>query len=154
MTGADGRKPRVLAIASGGGHWEQLMQMRSAFADCEVRYATTLPGLAEEAGIAAHIVPDCNRNEKLKALRSLASVALLLLRLRPQAVVTTGALPGLFAIIVARRMGIRTMWIDSVANAEEFSMAGRMARRHADRWLSQWPAVAEASGAEYAGSVL
>lgn len=73
---------------------------------------------------------------------------------KPDGAGETGALPGLIAIIVARRMGIRTMWIDSVANAEEFSMAGRMARRHADRLLSQWPAVAEASGAEYAGSVL
>ena len=46
------------------------------------------------------------------------------------------------------------MWIDSVANAEEMSMAGRMAKSYADCWVSQWPGVAEATGARYFGSVL
>jgi len=150
----DPRPPRVLAIASGGGHWEQLMTLRPAFEGAEVTYATTLPGLAEQAGETARIVPDCNRNEKWNAVRSAAAIGWLLLRLRPDAIVTTGALPGFFAIALGRRLGARTMWIDSVANADEMSLAGRLARRHAHRWLSQWPAVAEASGAEYAGSVL
>lgn len=148
------RPPVILAIASGGGHWEQLIALRGAFAGCTVHYATTLAGLAEQAGLSAHLVPDCNRNEKVRALRSFIATGWLLLRLRPQVIVTTGALPGFFAILIGKRLGMKTMWIDSVANAEEMSMAGRLARSHADRWLSQWPAVAEATGAEYRGSVL
>jgi hypothetical protein len=27
-----GRKPRLLAVSSGGGHWVQLLRLRSAFA--------------------------------------------------------------------------------------------------------------------------
>ena len=38
---------RLLAIASSGGHWQQLMRMRPAFAGTEVTYATTLAGLPE-----------------------------------------------------------------------------------------------------------
>ncbi len=147
-------RTKVLAIASGGGHWEQLMAMREGFAGSDVEFATTLPGLAERSGLAAHVVPDCNRNERWNALRCMVALTWLILRTRPQVIVTTGALPGFFAVAIGRRLGARTMWIDSVANAEEMSMAGRLARGHVDRWVSQWPAVAERTGAQYFGSVL
>ena len=145
----------MVAIASGGGHWQQLMLLRPAFEGFEVHYATTLPGLADQSDASpASLVTDCNRNEKLAMLRSTMDVARLLLRVRPDVVVTTGALPGLIALALAKRVGARTAWIDSVANAEEMSMAGAKARPHADLWLSQWPEVARAYGASYAGSVL
>lgn len=131
------------------------MLLRPAFEGREVHYATTLPGLAEQSGVQrAHLIPDCNRNEKLAMARSAFRIGLLLLRLRPGTVVTTGALPGLIAIALAKRMGARTAWIDSIANAEEMSLAGQKARPHADLWLTQWPEVARQTGAQYAGSVL
>lgn len=128
--------------------------MRDAFCDADTHYVTTMPGLAERSGLTAHLVPDCNRNERIKAAWCLLSVAFLVLRLRPDVIVTTGALPGFFALAIGRKLGIRTLWLDSVANAEEMSMAGKKAKAHADRWLTQWPAVAEATGAEWFGSVL
>ncbi|ANY19431.1 Oligosaccharide biosynthesis protein Alg14 like protein [Tsuneonella dongtanensis] len=149
-----GKANRVLAVASGGGHWEQLMALSPSFAGHEVNYVTTLPGLAEQFGVRALIVPDCNRNQKVRSLLCLAAVAAVLIRVRPDVIVTTGALPGYFAVLLGRRLGARTMWIDSIANAEEPSMAGRLARRHCDRWLTQWPGVAEDTGAEYRGAVL
>lgn len=146
---------RILAIASGGGHWQQLMLMRPALAGHDVTYATTLADLPEQFGaLPAAIVPDCNRNEALAVLRSAAALARLVLRLRPQVVISTGALPGVIALTLGRAMGARTIWVDSVANAEEMSMSGRLARRVAHLWLSQWEHVAAASGAEYAGRVL
>ena len=65
-----------------------------------------------------------------------------------------GALPGVVALALGRAMGARTVWIDSVANAAEMSLSGRLARRVAHLWLTQWEHVARDSGAEYAGSVL
>ena len=146
---------RILAIASGGGHWQQLMELRPAFEGAEVTYATTLPGLPERFGAnPAFIVPDCNRNQKFAMLRSAASLGLLVLRVHPHVVVSTGALPGVIALALGKATGARTVWIDSVANAEEMSMSGRLARRVADLWLSQWEHVACDAGAEYAGRVL
>ena len=130
------------------------MAMRDGFTGGEVEFATTLPGLAERFGLSAHVIPDCNRNEKWNALRCAAVLLWLIVSRRPQVIVTTGALPGFFAVAIGRRFGARTMWIDSVANAEEMSMAGRLARAHVDRWITQWPGVAETTGAQYHGSVL
>lgn len=146
---------RILAVASGGGHWQQLMLMRPAFEGHDVSFATTLPGLPEQfSAHPAAIVPDCNRNERLAALRCAAALGLLMLRRRPHVVISTGALPGVIALALGKAVGARTIWVDSVANAEEMSTSGRVARRFADLWMSQWDHVAAASGAEYAGAVL
>ncbi|PWJ12881.1 UDP-N-acetylglucosamine--LPS N-acetylglucosamine transferase [Jannaschia seohaensis] len=146
---------RVLAVASAGGHWMQLMMLRPAWARHEVTWITTLEGLAEQAGLApARLVPDCNRDTPLRALGCGALLLWHVLRLRPHAVVTTGALPGVLALAAGRLVGARTIWIDSVANAQEMSASGRLAARVATHRLSQWPEVARAEGAEYAGSVL
>jgi hypothetical protein len=40
-------------------------------------------------------------------------------------------------------MGVRTLWIDSIANSERMSASGRLAKRLAHRVVSQWPEVAE-----------
>lgn len=151
----DGARPRILAVASGGGHWQQLMRLRPAFEDAGVLYLTTLRGLPEQSGaLPACIVPDCNRNEKLAILRSTLAIARHILSQRPHVVITTGALPGVIALALGRMLGARTIWVDSVANAEEISMSGRLAQRFAHLWLTQWEHVAEVCGAEYAGTVL
>lgn len=148
-------KKRVLAVASGGGHWQQLMLLRPAYAHAQVRYLTTLPGLAEEYGAApAHVVPDCNRNEPLRALRCIFAMGREVLAQRPDMIISTGALPGVIALAFGRLAGARTVWIDSIANAEELSASGRLARKIAHVCLSQWPSVAEAEGVEYAGALL
>lgn len=144
-----------MAIASGGGHWEQLLLLRDAFADHKVTYVTTLQSLGEKAGLKhVRIVPDCNRNQPLRVLWVTARVLAVMILVRPHVVISTGALPGLIALVLGKYLGARTIWVDSIANAEEFSMSGSLARRHAALWLSQWPAVAKAASAEYAGSVL
>lgn len=149
------RARRVLAVASGGGHWEQLMLLRPAFGCCEIRYVTTVPGLPELHDAApAAIVPDCNRDRPLLALRSVTGIARQVAAFRPHVVISTGALPGVIALAIGRATGARTVWIDSIANSEEMSLSGQIARRVADLWISQWPEVARRSGAIYAGSIL
>lgn len=145
----------ILAISSSGGHWQQMMLLREAFEGCRVTFATTLPGLPEQFdALPAVIIPDCNRNNKAGTLRCAWAIGRVIRRERPDVVISTGALPGVIALGLGRISGARTVWIDSVANAEQMSMSGRLARRVADLWLSQWPHVATAAGAGYAGSVL
>jgi len=149
------RKKRVLAVASGGGHWEQMQMLRDAFEGCDVAYMTTMHGLGGNSGlVAVSVVPDCNREHPVRAAWAAVRIAVKIAWLRPDVIVSTGAMPGLIAIAIGRVFGARTVWIDSIANAEEFSMSGAQAHRHADLWLSQWQSVASATGAEYAGSVL
>ena len=85
---------------------------------------------------------------------SAAGVLRVVLKERPSVVVSTGAAPGLFGVIFGKLGGARTIWIDSIANAEELSMSGRLAGRWADLWLTQWPELAREGGPAFEGAVL
>ena len=149
------REMRVLAVSSSGGHWEQLMLLREAFADCEVVYATTLSGLAERSGVGeATIIPDFNAQKPVKTLLSLWSIFKLVLGSKADAIVSTGAAPGFVALTIGRVMGKHTIWIDSIANSERLSMSGSMIRRIAHLRLTQWEHLARPEGPLYAGAVL
>ncbi len=144
-----------MAVSSGGGHWVQMLRVRSAFEGSEVIYATVRPGYRSDIGDAEfHLIPDGNFSEKLKLVRVAFGVMLLILRVRPDVVVSTGAAPGYFAVRFAKWLGARVIWIDSVANAEELSMSGRNAGRFVDLWLTQWPHLAHSNGPHYFGNVL
>lgn len=67
----------------------------------------------------------------------------LVLKFRPDVVITTGAAPGLVALQIGKLFGARTVWIDSLANAEKISLSGKLAERYADLWLTQWPHLVE-----------
>lgn len=101
-----------------------------------------------------YVVPEANRWDKIRLVRSLLKIVWVVLRLRPDVVVTTGAAPGYFAVRVASLIGSRTVWIDSIANAEELSLSGKKAGRFVDLWLTQWPDVSGPEGPQYKGSVL
>jgi hypothetical protein len=151
----DGRKPKVLAISSGGGHWIQLLRLRPAFTHCDVLYATVKAGYAVDlGGDRLEVVPDANRWNKLSLVRCAVGVGLLLLRERPDVIISTGAAPGYFAIWLGRSIGKRTIWIDSIANAEELSLSGQKAGRYSTLWLTQWPHLARTNGPLFRGSVL
>lgn len=144
----------ILAVASAGGHWVQLQRLSPAWEGHRLVYATTAQGVTSSEGHPVHQVTDANRWERLKMMRMAFEVFWLVLRLRPDAVVTTGAAPGLAAVAFGRLVGARTLWIDSMANSEELSGSGRLARRIAHRCITQWPHLASANGVEHWGAVL
>lgn len=145
----------ILAIASGGGHWDELMLLRSAFTGRSVVYATTNPQLSMRDNIVDLVVlPDCNRDQVRKSLRCMWASLQLVLQLRPKVVVTTGALPGLFCLIAGRVIGARTVWVDSIANSDAPSLSGRVARPFTSLWLTQWEHLAGGRHVLYRGALL
>lgn len=136
----ESRPVTVLAIASGGGHWLQLSRLAPAWAGCRVvsacaAEAPPLPGGA----LSHHRLRDATRWNPRDALVLGAQVAVLILKARPDIVVTTGALPGLFGVLWGRLIGAHTVWIDSVANVRRVSGSGRIAGLIAHEWWTQWP---------------
>lgn len=157
-------KPRVLAISSGGGHWIELRRLRLAWQGCDVAYATAHPGYREE--VEAEPDPDgarvrffsfleANRWQKLRLVGQLLGILWILLRVRPQVIVSTGSSPGYFAVRMGRMLlGARTIWIQSIADTEGMSLSGQLAGKHADLWLTQWAHLAGPEGPHYHGAVL
>ncbi len=130
------------------------MLLRPALPGDHVIFATTNQELAVRDGVeGVHLLPDANRDEPRRALASLLASARLVWRLRPNVVVTTGALPGLFCLVVARMLGARTVWIDSIAASDRPSLSGALARPFATRWYTQWQHL-QSPGRAYEGALL
>ena len=145
----------MLAVASGGGHWEQLMMLRPTLEQYDLRFATTDADIAGQHGVDdAHILPDCNQDRPVRSVLCAILAAWLVLRLRPDVVLSTGAAPGFFCILAGRMVGARTMWIDSVANGEKLSMCGKLSKSLAHQCLTQWQHLAKDTGPAYRGAVL
>jgi len=150
-----GKRPKVLAISSGGGHWVQLMRLRPAFEGCDVTYATVQEGYRADVGDADfRVVRNGNRWSKTDLLLSALGIVRLLLSVKPDVVITTGAAPGYFAVRFGKWLGARVVWVDSVANAQELSLSGIKAGSFVDLWLTQWPHLAGENGPQCFGSVL
>lgn len=149
------RRKKILAVSSGGGHFVELLRLRPAFAGHFVVYVTVDEAYREQVSPAPlHVVGDATRWDRLGLLKTSAQLTRILLRERPDVVVSTGALPGFFALIIAKSIGARTIWVDSLANVEELSMSGQKIGRFADLWLTQWPELERPGGPRYVGSVL
>ena len=150
------RTTRILAVASGGGHWIQLLRLRRAFDGCDVHYATVdaADRAAEVDPAPCHALPDANRDGKLAMLRLGLATVRLALRVRPDVIVTTGAAPGLLSLMAGKLVGARTLFIDSMANGDELSMSGRLAVGRADAVFTQWEHLARVDGPHYHGAVL
>ena len=154
-TGPKHGTKKILAVASGGGHWVQLLRLRPAFAGDRVIWVTVNKAYRTDVGTAPFaVVNDATRWNRLDLLMLAARMAWIVLRQRPDVVVTTGAAPGYFAVLFGKLLGARTAWIDSMANVEHLSLAGRKVGPWADLWLTQWPKLAKPQGPHYEGAIL
>ena len=150
-----GRPTKIFAIASGGGHWIQLLRLRPAFTGADTTYASVNLALAADVkGHRFYDFPDANRQQKISLLLQVLRIGWILLKVRPDVIVSTGASCGYIAIRIGKLLGARTLFIDSIANAERLSLSGHMACRHANLMLTQWSHLAAPEGPKYKGSVL
>ena len=146
---------RLLAVASAGGHWEELMLLRPAFEGFDVHYATTLEGFAERERLTkVHVLPDANRHRPLRTIACAWTCWNVIRSIRPHYVVTTGALPGLTCGLIGRLFGARTIWVDSIANSERLSMSGTFAGRFAALSVTQWEHLAQDDSPAFHGALL
>ena len=146
---------KILAISSGGGHWVQLLRLRPAFEGHKVVFATVQQSYAEEVeGHRFYAVTDATRWSRWKMIKMIGQVCLIILRERPDVVISTGAAPGAVALRIGKWLGAKTVWIDSIANVEKISMSGSKVGKFSDLWLTQWEHLTNDHGPSFRGGVI
>jgi hypothetical protein len=131
------------------------LRLSPAFDGFSVAFLTTNKHCRREvAGHRFYLVNEASRWNKLALLLMALRVMWVILCERPDFVVSTGAAPGYVAVRLGRLIGARTVWVDSMANADELSLSGQRVGRYADLWLTQWPHLAATGGPSYKGAVL
>lgn len=147
-------KPKVLAVASFGGHLVQLKRMVAGIQGvADVAWVSTVEKGASGVDGEYYRVADFSRRSPWMMFAGAWRMVKAVRRSSASCVISTGAAPGLIAIVVARLMGKRTLWIDSMANAERLSMCGRIATFISSETLTQWPHL-QTKRVGYAGAVL
>lgn len=148
-------KKKVLAVASAGGHWTQLKLLNDAYSHCDVRFVTTKINRAIKYTQQDIItVIDADLSSKLRLILLATQMLIIVLRERPDVVISTGAAPGFFATLFGRLISSKTIWVDSMANYNSLSVSGKYASRFCDLCLTQWPDLANEPRIKYKGSLI
>ncbi|WP_025899925.1 hypothetical protein [Sneathiella glossodoripedis] len=157
---------KVLAISSAGGHWVQLQRISPAWDGCKVIYATTrseyFAEILKSSANRNQTEPvfetfvAANRWQKIRLLIQLIQILWIIVKHRPDFVVSTGAASGYFALRIGKLTGAKTIWLDSIANSEELSLSGQKVSKYADLYLTQWEHLAnpDQGGPLFKGAVI
>src|ERR1700691_3920623 len=94
------KQGKILAVASGGGHWVQLRRMAPAFVGFEAVYVTVQPEYRVQVPDRRfYCVNDATRWNKLALILLALRIAWIVAKERPEVVISTGAAPGYFAVL-------------------------------------------------------
>ena len=147
---------KVLVVASGGGHWIEMRRLEPAYEGLGVTFVSVRSAYEQEVpGHRFYMARNVTRWDRVGIVVLIWQLLAILLRERPEVVITTGSAPGMIALAIAKIvLRSRTMWIDSLANYEEMSTSGKLARHFSDAWLTQWPQLRGRGGPDCWGSVL
>lgn len=148
-------KKKIMAVASIGGHWVQLLRLAKPLEEqYEVVYVCTHPKcqtMVEDREF--YLMKNFSRWDAWKCVPAFFHMLGIILKVRPKAIITTGAAPGLVSILVGKMLFIKTIWIDSVANVQHLSFSGRIATMFASKTYTQWNDLATEKVA-YAGNII
>ena len=135
----------------------QLLKLTNSWQGYEA-FCVTTTGVVQEKLQKygkVYVVGECNRQHLLKIVAVLMRCINIILRKRPDVVISTGAAVGCIACFLAKLIGAKVIWIDSITNVERISLSGRMVRYIADLFLVQWPELVEQyTNVEYVGAVI
>lgn len=136
---------RVMLIASTGGHLAQLTDMWQEWAQDERTWVTFDKADARSTLEGEHVVNafhPTTRNLRTLVLNLFLAVHVLR-RESPDVVVSTGAGVALPFFLVARLLGVPTVYLEVVDRVDSRTLTGRLCRPLSTRFCVQWPEQAE-----------
>lgn len=150
------KKQKILAIASPGGHWIQLNKICNAMESrFDVVYATpTAQYSSANSQRKVYNITDASADSKLKLIPLAFQLLMIMIKERPDTIISTGAAPGAIAVLIAKFLPIKTIWVDSIANVAKLSRSGEMVKKHANLVITQWEPLSDGKTIHYKGSVL
>lgn len=148
------RRLRVCLAASGGGHVRQLLDLEPVWSEHEYFFVTEDTSLGESlrADHTTFFIPhvaagQARLGHPLRMIgaagKNLVQSAKIVLRERPDVVISTGAGAVFFTVLLARLIGARVVIIESFARFDRPSLFGRLAMPLAHYQVAQSPALSK-----------
>lgn len=146
------QRRRVLFVCSSGGHLSQLLQLRPWWEHHERQWVTfDLPDAGSKlVGETVHHAYFPTTRNLINMARNTPLAYRLMRRWRPDVIVSNGAGVAFPFFVVARAMGIPTVYLEVYDRIDSRTMTGRLCKPLSSLFLVQWPE----QQALYAGSNL
>jgi UDP-N-acetylglucosamine:LPS N-acetylglucosamine transferase len=148
---------KICLAASAGGHLSQLLRLETAWKNHNTFFVTTSDVVRQRLQKSAevYVVGECNRQHPLKVLLVLIRCIRIILRERPDVIISTGAAVGCIMCFLGKITGAKVIWVDSITNVDRLSLSGRLVRCIADLFLTQWRQLTvKYKNIEYVGEII
>lgn len=135
----------------------ELLRLSDSWRHYETFFVTTVPVVQDELKGSGnvYVVGECNRQHIGLVFLVLLRCIKIIFKEKPDIVISTGAAAGCMTCFLAKIMGAKIVWIDSITNVEKISLSGRMVRYIADLFLVQWPELMNKyKRVEFAGTLI
>lgn len=137
----DQTRPCVALVSSVGGHLTELLCLRSAYEGFRHFYIfNDVTQFSPPAGVNVYTIAHAERD--LRVVSNVWEVLRVFRREQPTVMLTTGAGPGVSAAIAARALGVRVVFVETVAAVRRPSLTGILMEPLADSYFVQWPELA------------
>lgn len=145
---------KICLVCSHGGHLTEILKIMDAFEGNDV-FFITYEGMRANGLVKKYTMKNLGKNP-LRFLISIPNVFHILLKEKPDIVISTGSEIAIPVFYIAWILGIKTMFIESLCRVKEPSMTGKIVYPISGVFLVQWKQLLDKFGkkAQYWGNVL
>lgn len=149
---------KICLVGSSGGHWEELMCLKSIAEKNKSFFVTEEGNQAEDSKLDnIYKLPQINRHEKnfvIHFIRLFFKAKRIINKENPNVVISTGALIAFPFCALVKLRGGKVIYIESFARVNNASVTGRLVYRFADLFLVQWETMLRVyPKAKYVGGI-
>lgn len=136
---------KLMLVCTSGGHFSTMRGLKSFWSKHSRLWVTDQKSdtlwLEDRENVAW--VPYQGPRDWMAFLRSFPNTLKILMKHRPDMVVSTGASIAVNFAIVARLLGIRFIYIESISRSKALSLSGRLVYFLSSEFYVQWPGLCE-----------
>lgn len=133
---------KLCFASSTGGHFEQLMMLKSLMQKYESIIITEKSQYSvENKEIKTYYLHQVNRKEKTLALKLISNsfkVLKIFIKENPDVVISTGALATIPVCVIAKLFRKKVIFIESFAKINSPTLTGKLVYKFADQFYVQW----------------
>lgn len=132
----------------------ELLRLSRAFDNTHLIYMSTNESFRQTVPENDFVlIPEVSRWNKLKVVFSFFKMMVIIGKLKPDVIITTGAAPGVLALLVGKLLGAKTIWVESMCHAAEISLSGKIVSVFASTVYTQYAHLASRKFI-YSGNIL
>jgi UDP-N-acetylglucosamine:LPS N-acetylglucosamine transferase len=133
---------KICIVSSCGGHLTEIRMLKPIYSEYEYFYVLNDQAiLADDMKDKTYFITHAERN--LKIIKNFFEAFRIIWKERPNLFMSTGAGAIVVFSILGRILGIKTIYIETLASAEKPTLTGRLMYRLANYFYYQWPHLKE-----------